>query len=460
MAAECESELNMSDVSVEIPQNLNWIWSQKGRKFFHKVLEIVSNPENETAESSAARTLLSKTFQHNEDQHDDPALLFLKEISISFESCFRNVQDIKYVNVKMTKLESSFKTLREKPSITTNWALLLDACGLQSSETTNKILNHVLQHFWTSIVLSESHDLNEEHDFVANLSNSLSSTASSTSSTLHDNEHSVSSMEGKTIQEHAGWVIKRVRDWINAGPEVHKMQISKSNATGIEVHKSYLQSLIERLGKDNLVQPGKYLFMPGCNVLEVFIYLHEIVEKIVKDGLNVCVEKDILKKCIHYLSEDNDLRKMWRTLLGDEDTDMFRAASVLLLQRAAVMFLKSKQQIIREQLQLKANKQSASLRQTVKSRQKPNEPPSQSIVAFRSNPTDASTVLEFLTDVFSKPEPSVVLNKLHGTELTSILQSLGLPGLNGKAKSKQVELLEKHHAAGKGWSIVFPEKVC
>ena len=64
----------------------------------------------------------------------------------------------------MTKLESS-KTLREKASITTNWALLLDACGLDVSETTNNILNHVLQHFWTSIVLAESHDLNEEHEF-------------------------------------------------------------------------------------------------------------------------------------------------------------------------------------------------------------------------------------------------------------------------------------------------------
>ena len=53
----------MSNVSVEIPQNLNWIWSQKGRKFFHKVLEIVSNPENETAESSAARTLLILIYQ-------------------------------------------------------------------------------------------------------------------------------------------------------------------------------------------------------------------------------------------------------------------------------------------------------------------------------------------------------------------------------------------------------------
>ena len=63
----------------------------------------------------------------------------------------------------MTKLESRFKTLREKASITTNWGLLFDACGLDVSETKNNILNHVLQHFWTSIVLAESHDLNDGH---------------------------------------------------------------------------------------------------------------------------------------------------------------------------------------------------------------------------------------------------------------------------------------------------------
>ena len=250
---------------------------------------------------------------------------------------------------------------------------------------------------------------------------------------------------------------------INAGPQLQKIQISKTNNVEIAVDKHYLQSLIERLGKDNLVQPGKFLFMTEPSVVEIFIYLHEIVEKIVKDGLNVCVDKDILKKCLQHLSEDKTLREMWYKLLGDEDADMFHAASVILLQRVVGMFLKSKLQIIREQLQLKANKQSASLRQTVKSRQKPKEkkkPTSECIVAFRSNPTDASAVLEFLTDVFSKSEPSLTLNKLHGAELTLILQSLGLPGLNGKAKNLQIELLEKHHAAGKGWNIVFPEKVC
>ena len=63
----------------------------------------------------------------------------------------------------MTELESCFKTLQEK------------ACGPDVSETTSNILNHVLQHFWTLIVLAESHDLNEEHDFFTRLSASLSS---------------------------------------------------------------------------------------------------------------------------------------------------------------------------------------------------------------------------------------------------------------------------------------------
>ena len=260
MAAECESEScmdeEMSNVSDEIPQNLNWIYSEKGRQFFHKVLENVSNPENEISESSAARTLLTRTFQ-NYEEVDDLAVSFLKELSISFDSCFRSVQGMKCVNAKTTKLESSFATLREKPSITTKWALLLDACGLQLSVGTNNILNHVLHHLWTSIVLGWS---NEKHALCTNLSNSLNSTTASTSSDFCQDEHDVSPIEANTIQEHAGWVFKRVRDLINAGPQLQKIQISKTNNVEIAVDKHYLQSLIQRLGKDNLVQPGKGVF--------------------------------------------------------------------------------------------------------------------------------------------------------------------------------------------------------
>jgi hypothetical protein len=39
------------------------------------------------------------------------------------------------------------------------------------------------------------------------------------------------------------------------------------------------------------------------------------------------------------------------------------------------------------------------------------------------------------------------------------LQSLGLPGLNGKGKQRKIEILVKYNVDGKQWNIIFPEKV-
>ena len=64
------------------------------------------------------------------------------------------------------------------------------------------------------------------------------------------------------------------------------------------------------------------------------------------------------------MSEDPQLRKMWHELLGGGESDTFKAGSIIL-------FLKSKQQISREQLQLKPKKKSSPLRQTVCKGQKP-----------------------------------------------------------------------------------------
>ena len=127
--------------------------------------------------------------------------------------------------------------------------------------------------------------------------------------------------------------------------------------------------------------------------------------------LKTCADKDILKTCLTFLSEDPYLRRLLQKLLGDEDDETltFRTGSVILLQRF-IMFLKSRQQIIREQLlQLKDNQQSLSSRQNVGKSRKPKEEPIECVVAFRKNPTNASTVLKFLTDVFMKSEPSVIL---------------------------------------------------
>ncbi len=67
--------------------------------------------------------------------------------------------------------------------------------------------------------------------------------------------------------------------------------------------KHFILSLIQWLGHDALVQPGRFLFTTIPDVLEVFVYLHNIIEQIGKERLETCADKDILKTCLNFLSE-------------------------------------------------------------------------------------------------------------------------------------------------------------
>ena len=112
--------------------------------------------------------------------------------------------------------------------------------------------------------------------------------------------------------------------------------------------------LVKCLGEDKLIQPGKFLFIPTSETVTFFVYLHTVVEKIVKEALEKYADKDILKHCLPALSESSELYVEWFKLLCGEENDIHRAACILILQRIVSMFVKSKQ-IIREQLlQLKA----------------------------------------------------------------------------------------------------------
>ncbi|CAB3981369.1 Hypothetical predicted protein [Paramuricea clavata] len=80
------------------------------------------------------------------------------------------------------------------------------------------------------------------------------------------------------------------------------------------------------------------------------------------------IDKDTVIHCLKYLSESKDLRAEWRKNVGDLTSNQEEAGSVILLQTITylnVCKFKSKQQIIREQLSLKPQKQSKSLRQTL-----------------------------------------------------------------------------------------------
>jgi hypothetical protein len=135
------------------------------------------------------------------------------------------------------------------------------------------------------------------------------------------------------------------------------------------------------------------LFNAIPEVVAVFLYLHNTVENIVKIQLEAHVDKEIVKNCLKVLNEDIQLREMWFKVLGNEDNFKFKSGCVLLLHRVVGMFVKSKQQIIREQLQLKPSKQSSSLRQSLSNKRKSKKVKqvSQSdeyVLAYRQNPTD------------------------------------------------------------------------
>ena len=189
-------EESLPEPLVQNPQNLNWIFSERGQNFFRNVLNTVGRPESETAEASAARVIFSHTEKTKKSI--DVAVEFLKEISSGFQVCYQSIQDIKCLNKKVVNLERSFVTLRDNLSLTNKWSSLLNSCGLQSSGGTNIVLNHVLQHFWSSVALDDSCDLDENS---APRSTSTAACSSSNSSQYVDE---LENIEAKSIQEHAG----------------------------------------------------------------------------------------------------------------------------------------------------------------------------------------------------------------------------------------------------------------
>ena len=118
---------------------------------------------------------------------------------------------------------------------------------------------------------------------------------------------SAENVELQAITEHSGWVCKRVRDSFKDGPQTYQLNMSKTNDNCVDVPKQYIMDLVKSLGEDKLIQPGKFLFIPSSEAVTFFVYLHTVVEKIVKVALERCADKDILKHCLEVLSDSSEL---------------------------------------------------------------------------------------------------------------------------------------------------------
>ncbi len=110
----------------------------------------------------------------------------------------------------MVHLERSFETLRDNLPIKNKWCLLLNSCGLQVSDATNIVLNHVLQHVWSSVALENSGELDENSATIDLSTTSAGSAACSSTASLESTQcvDELENIEAKSIQEHAGWVCK------------------------------------------------------------------------------------------------------------------------------------------------------------------------------------------------------------------------------------------------------------
>ena len=103
---------------------------------------------------------------------------------------------------------------------------------------------------------------------------------------------------------------------------------------------------------------GEYLFIVNDAVLEFFIILHQEVNEFFK----ACIDQDTVLQCLKHLSVNRRIRTQWESVVGISCGEKEKAASIIVLLRVISMFVKSKQQIILEQLHLKPQKKSKSLR--------------------------------------------------------------------------------------------------
>ena len=229
---------------------------------------------------------------------------------------------------------------------------LIKTCGLNLKTPSFKVLNHIIQHFWSCTIL------NEDHNKPPSSNNDC---LNSTDIEYPASIESLENIEFELQRKHAGWAIKRARDLVQSGCATLKIQVSKADDLFCEVSK-------QRLLDDVLVESGKFLFIPKEEVFSVFLCLHSLLEKMVKSSLETSNNRDVLKECLEAVSKDKHLLDLWYGALHQrrlEDLSL-KASYVLILQKIVAMFVKSKQQIIRKQLLLKPQKQSSTMRQSLK----------------------------------------------------------------------------------------------
>ena len=225
-----------------------------------------------------------------------------------------------------------------------------------------------------------------------------------------------------SIRDHGGWVIKRTRETILKGESNVR---AKESAEVFYGDKGDAMKIIATMGEDVKQPDGKFRFIIHKNSTPFFLFLHNLVESLI-DFRKMALEKgNILTSCLEKMSKNKELRDKWNGITSTTPN----ATSVFVLQNIVTFFVKSKQQIIREQRGLKPNKKSMAIRQQLKhssfhtSKAKQT---SEEILQLRSENLSTVHITNFMETLltYSHSVQEKILGELTGQELSKLLKSL------------------------------------
>ena len=380
---------------------------------------------------------------------------FLISCAKSILSCYDKISTLKIgIQRKQVRLEQEFSKARvSDESINTAWACLLNEIKITNLSGSGVVLQHILQYFWSTLTFS---DLRKVYNKVANEESCINDKLLSAGDE-HINQKTDEAGHA-AILYHAGWVLKRVREDCKAGEEKVALRVKPGVENFINVTKEEIMSTISLLGTDEKdLDNGKFHFRPNVTLLSFFMMLHEKSKFLLKGSIqdiNSSAVIETMKKLI----VDSELRGNWQKsvkLLGSEVSD---GAVIILLKHVVWMFLKSKQARVREQMELKPDKQSKATRQggidasskkgkgkntPLTNTKKPSKSSktSEEVLKIRKNFKSPSELLDILTERSINEDKLAVFSELNGDELVKLLKAFGKPCYQGKAKTRQCEKL-------------------
>ena len=216
------------------------------------------------------------------------------------------------------------------------------------------VLEHVLLHFWSVKECKNS----QEHF------------------NIRSTKSKPDCSELEAIKYHAGWAVKRTRDIIKASAEAsNPLLLKKSLRDDSEVlmDPQSAMALIALLGKDEQVgdasgagsDTSRYNFIVADEVVPFFVLLHDFTEEYLSQSNLETHGDKIVIDCLKAMSVSCEIREAWEGICKRK---FLIEVQVAVLQRVSTMFVKSKQSIIREKLDLITQKGSLSLRQDLKSK--------------------------------------------------------------------------------------------